>query len=51
VNIGYGVREVTAVEYRTNPDTVQAVERGYFGSSANTAVDILASMEPLSPPR
>jgi len=49
VNIGYGVREVTAVEYRTNPDGVQPVERGYFGSSANTAADILASMEPLKP--
>lgn len=49
VNIGYGVREVTAVEYRANPDSAQAVERGYFGSSANTAADILASMEPLKP--
>jgi hypothetical protein len=50
VNIGYGVREVTAVEYRANPDSVQqTVERGYFGSSANTAADILASMEPFKP--
>ncbi len=52
VNIGYGVREVTAVEYRP-PDqatgSAQAVERGYFGRSANTAADILASMESLKP--
>jgi len=52
VNIGYGVREVTAVEYRP-PDgasgNAQALDRGYFGSSANTAADILASMESLKP--
>ncbi len=52
VNIGYGVREVTAVEYRRperNLSAAQTVERDYFGSSANTAADILASMEPLKP--
>ena len=49
VNIGYGVREVTAVEYRGNPSNMQTVERGYFGNSANAAADVLASMEPLKP--
>ena len=53
VNIGYGVREVTAVEYRSDakrdPSSAQPVDRGYFGNSANTAADILASMEPLKP--
>ena len=52
VNIGYGVREVTAVEYRGPEQTrggAQVVDRGYFGSSANTAADILACMEPFKP--
>lgn len=52
VNIGYGVREVTAVEYRRsqhNPENAQALDRGYFGNSANTAADILASMDSLKP--
>ncbi len=52
VNIGYGVREVTAVEYRrseNNPDKVHALDRGYFGNSANTAADILARMDALKP--
>lgn len=52
VNIGYGVREVTAVEYRPPdraPGNAQALDRGYFGSSANTAADILASMDSLKP--
>jgi hypothetical protein len=52
VNIGYGVREATAVEYRrteNNPDKVQELDRGYFGNSANTAADILASMDSLKP--
>jgi hypothetical protein len=52
VNIGYGVREVTAVEYgghERTPDNAQALDRGYFGNSANTAADILASMDSLKP--
>jgi hypothetical protein len=52
VNIGYGVREVTAVEYRGSEQNrvgAQAVDRGFFGSSANTAADVLACMEPFKP--
>jgi hypothetical protein len=52
VNIGYGVREVTAVEYRgpeRGPDNAQALDRGCFGNSANDAADILASMDSLKP--
>jgi hypothetical protein len=52
VNIGYGVREATAVEYRRaerTPDNASVVDRGYFGNSANTAADILASMDSLKP--
>ena len=52
VNIGFGVREVTAVEYRGpehGPDNAQALDRGYFGNSANAAADILATMDSLKP--
>jgi hypothetical protein len=51
VNIGYGVREATATEYRANNGDRerQEVDRSYFGKSANTAADILASMESLKP--
>jgi len=52
VNIGYGVREVTAVEYRgpeRGPGNAQALDRGYFGNSANDAAEILASMDSLKP--
>jgi len=43
---------VTAVEYRRREGdrgSVQPVDRGYFGSSANTAADILAHMDSLKP--
>ncbi|MDG6980948.1 MAG: hypothetical protein JRN51_07540 [Nitrososphaerota archaeon] len=43
---------MTAVEYRRperNLSAAQTIEGGYFGSNANTAADILTSMEPLKP--
>jgi hypothetical protein len=54
VDIGFGIREVTATDIPRSGAASPAnskgeVDRGYFGSSANTAADILACMDAFKP--
>jgi len=54
VDIGFGVREVTATDIPRSGGASPAnsegeVDRGYFGTSANTAADILASIDAFKP--
>lgn len=54
VDIGFGIREVTATDIPRSGAASPAnskgeVDRGYFGNSANTAADILASMDAFKP--
>ena len=52
VDIGFGVREVTATDIPRsggNLSNGQEVDRGYFGSSANTAAEVLASIDAFKP--
>lgn len=52
VDIGFGVREVTATDIPRSGGNLangQEVDRGYFGSSANTAAEVLASIDAFKP--